>query len=116
MQVEVVTDNHIEGSEKLSGYVKTVLEDALARYGDRVTWVEAHLGDENSHKSGGSDKWCALHAKVGGMPTVNVNAEAPSIDQAIDGAADKLVKALDRQIGKKQDHKGRTPMSGEDGL
>ncbi len=113
MQVEVVTDNHVDGSERLSAYVTSVLEDALARYGDRVTWVQAHLGDENSHKSGGSDKWCAFSLKMGGMPTVNVNAGAPTIDLAIDGAVDKLVKTLDRQIGKKQDHKGRTPMSGD---
>ncbi|MCC6491794.1 MAG: HPF/RaiA family ribosome-associated protein [Pirellulales bacterium] len=116
MQVEIVTDNHIDGSERLSSYVTGVLEDALARFGDRVTWVEVHLGDENSHKSGGSDKWCGMHVKLGGLPTVNINAEAPTVDLAIDGAIDKLLKTLERQIGKQQDHKGRTPMAGDTAL
>ncbi|RIK87670.1 MAG: ribosomal subunit interface protein [Planctomycetota bacterium] len=115
MQVQVTTDNHVEGSDRLSAYVDSVVRDTLGRFGNRVTRVEVHLGDENSHKSG-LDKWCAMEARLAGMPPVTVNAQAGSLDQAIDGAADKLLKALDRQTGRKDDHKGRTSMSGDKGL
>jgi len=116
MQIQVVTDNHIEGSDRLSGYVQSVLAKALARFGNRVTWVEAHLGDENSHKAGSADKWCAVHAKLGGLQTVNVNAHGDTLDQAIDYATDKLLTVLDRTLGKKGDLKKRPPTSGEPGL
>jgi ribosome-associated translation inhibitor RaiA len=113
MQVQVVTDNHVQGSDRLSGHVESVVEDSLGRFGNRVTWVEVHLGDENSHKSGGADKWCGIHAKLAGLDTLNVNAQAATVDQAIDDAVDKLVKVIDRTVGRKEDPKGRAPTSGD---
>src|SRR5688572_16394398 len=114
MQIEVITDNHVEGSDRLSAHVKSVIEDSLERFDDRVTWVEVHLGDENSHKSGGA--YCGIHAKLAGAETFNVNADAGTIDQALDAAADKLLKVIDRTLGKKEDPKKRAPMHGEPGI
>jgi ribosome-associated translation inhibitor RaiA len=114
MQIQVTTDNHIEGSDRLDNHVQTVVEDALERFGNRVTWVEVHLGDENSHKSGGA--YCGIHAKLAGADTFNVDAEAPNLDQALDAATDKLLKVIDRTLGKKEDPKKRAPMHGEPGV
>ncbi|HEX6960249.1 MAG TPA: HPF/RaiA family ribosome-associated protein [Lacipirellula sp.] len=114
MQIEVTTDNHVDGSEQLSTHVRSVVEDALGRFGNRVTWVEVHLGDENSRKTGGA--YCGIHAKLAGADTFNVNAESATIDQALDAATDKLLKVIDRSLGKKEDPKKRSPMHGEPGL
>jgi hypothetical protein len=114
MQVEVTTDNHVRGSEELNARVRSTVEDALGRFGNRVTWVEVHLGDENSHKQGGV--WCGLNAKLAGLETFNVSSDAGSLDQAVDDALGKLVKVIDRTTGRKEDPKKRTPMNGEPGL
>ena len=114
MQIEVTTDNHVEGSDRLSTHVQSVIEDALGRFGDRVTWVEVHLGDENSHKTGGV--YCGIHAKLAGAETFNVNAESGNVNQALDAATDKLIKVIDRTLGRREDPKKRPPMNGEPGL
>lgn len=114
MKIEVNTDSHVSGGEALSSHVKSVVEDTLDRFGDRVTWVEVHLGDENSHKVGGA--WCGIHAKLAGLDTVNVDAQADVVHAAVDAAAEKLLKVIDRTIGKKEDAKKRAPMNGEPGL
>ena len=114
MQIEVTTDNHIEGSDRLTTHVQTVIGDALSRFGDRVTWVEVHLGDENSHKTGGV--YCGIHAKLAGAETFNVNGQSGTVDQALDAATDKLLTVIERTLGKKEDPKKRPPMHGEPGL
>jgi hypothetical protein len=45
-----------------------------------------------------------------------VNAEAGNIEQALDAATDKLLKVIDRSLGKKEDPKKRAPMHGEPGM
>ena len=56
MQVQVNTDNHIEGSEGLRNHVESVIEDSLSWIADRVTRVEVFLRDENSdQKNFGND-------------------------------------------------------------
>lgn len=105
MQIEVTTDNHVTGGEALVDHVQAVVENSLARFGNRVTWVEVHLGDENSRKSGGA--WCGVHAKLAGLNTVNVDAQADYLHVAIDVAANKLVKAIDHAIGKQESSKKR---------
>jgi ribosomal subunit interface protein len=110
MQIHVVTDNHVTGSEGLQNHVESVINAALDRYSDRVTRVEVHLGDENGRKSGG--EWCAIEAKLAGLQPVTVNASSGSIDQALDAASDKLLRALEHAIGRKEDSQPRASASG----
>ncbi|HLL17966.1 MAG TPA: HPF/RaiA family ribosome-associated protein [Rubrivivax sp.] len=114
MQVQVNTDNHIEGREALIEHVEGVIRDAVDRYEDDVTHVEAHLGDVNSgEKSGADDKRCMFEARVAGLKNIAVKHQAESLHMAIEGAADKLTKALDSTIGKLQDRQRRHPGTGE---
>ena len=114
MQVQVETDNHVENREKLIEHVEGVIRDAVDRYVDQVTHVEAHLGDANSGgKSGADDMRCMLEARVAGLKTIAVKHHAASLHLAIEGAADKLTKALDALLGKVQDRQRRHPGTGE---
>jgi ribosomal subunit interface protein len=114
VQVQVNTDNHIEGREALIEHVEGVIRDAVDRYEDDVTHVEAHLGDVNSNdKSGSDDKRCMFEARVAGLKNIAVKHQAESLHMAIEGAADKLTKALDSTIGKLQDRQRRHPGTGE---
>ena len=115
MQVRVHTDNHINGSQHLAGQVEAAVEDALARFGERVVRVEVHIKDANSStKAGDDDKSCTMEARLAGLPPIAVSHHAAIVDQAIDGAAELLEKTLDRKLGKLNDHKGRVSFSGDE--
>jgi ribosome-associated translation inhibitor RaiA len=114
MQVQVNTDNHVEGREKLIEHVEGVIRDAVDRFQDEVTHVEAHLGDVNSgDKSGADDMRCMFEARVAGLKTIAVKHQAESLHLAIEGAADKLTKALESALGKLQDNQRRRAGTGE---
>lgn len=114
MQVQVETDNHVEGRENLLEHVEGVIRDAVDRYEAVVTHVEAHLGDVNSgDKSGPDDMRCLLEARVAGVKNIAVTHQASNLHQAIEGAAEKLTKALESALGKQQDRLRRRPGTGE---
>src|SRR5688572_17214077 len=114
MQVQVNTDNNVEGREKLIEHVEGVVRDAVDRYEAEVTHVEAHLGDVNSgDKSSADDIRCLFEARVAGLKNIAVTHQAESLHLAIEGAADKLTKALESALGKLQDRERRRPGTGE---
>lgn len=100
MQIQINSDNHIIGSPELAGQVQALVRDTLDRYSDRITRVEVHLNDLNGLK-GGTDKRCLMEARLGGMGPIAVNHEADNLDLAINGAMEKLERALEHKLGKK---------------
>lgn len=99
MQVQINTDKNIQG-EDLEERVRGMVTDALARYGDRITRVEVYLSDENSAKAGANDKRCVIEARPAGMRPIAVTDQADSLPRAIDGALQKLERALSSDIGR----------------
>lgn len=113
MQVQVHTDNHIDGSAALKQHVESVLTDALARFGDRVTRVEVHFADENSSaKSSGDHIRCGIEARLAGLEPLKVSHHGANVEHALSGATDRLETAIDRAIGRHDDPKGRTSYAG----
>jgi ribosomal subunit interface protein len=105
MKIQINTDNKIKGSEALTQETQVVVESALERFADHITRVEVHLSDENSsHNKGGTDKRCVMEARLEGMQPVAVTDEAETMDEAVNGAADKLEKMLDHELGRLDDH------------
>jgi ribosome-associated translation inhibitor RaiA len=98
MHIQVNTDNHIVGRESLASWVQAEVAGAMDRFGEQVTRVEVHLGDENSVKSGGDDKRCMLEARLAGLQPIAVTHHAPTLREAVSGAIDKLEKSLDRTV------------------
>ncbi|MBA3313388.1 MAG: HPF/RaiA family ribosome-associated protein [Planctomycetota bacterium] len=116
MQIQINTDNHIEGREALAQRGTGIIEGTLGRFGDRLTRVEVHLSDENSHKSRGDDKRCVMEARPAGSQPVAVTHIADTLDHALEGAAEKLERLLDSRFGRLDEHKGRTSFAGEQDL
>lgn len=117
MLIQVVTDNYVENSADLTSRVEAEVGGTLDRFGDRITRVEVHLSDENSDKKKGSeDMRCRLEAHVAGLKEISVTHYASSLDEALDGATDKLEKLLDRTLGRLNDHKGRTSFGGDQAI
>jgi ribosome-associated translation inhibitor RaiA len=107
MLVRLTTDNHIRGRENLQREVEEATQSKLRRFQPQIMRVEVHLADENSHKGGGGDKTCTLEARLAGLQPVAATSSGDNLDQAIDGALDKLVALLEHKLGRLGDRKGR---------
>ena len=103
MQIQVNTDSNIEGREKLTAHVRSVVESVLNRFNDRITRVEVHLSDQNGGKSGQDDKRCMMEARLKGRKPTAVTHDAATLDQAVAGAADRLQRSIESTLGRLQD-------------
>jgi ribosome-associated translation inhibitor RaiA len=111
MQININTDKTIERNRGLAEHVETVVQAAVARFGEHITRVEVHLSDDNSQKSADGGNRCLLEARVTGYQPIAVSEHAATLHQAISGAADKLKRAVDSALGRlhdKQLHKTPT--------
>ncbi|OLS64909.1 HPF/RaiA family ribosome-associated protein [Pseudomonas putida] len=100
MQIQVNSDNHIQGNIRLEQWVRSTVESTLERFDDGVTRVEVHLRDENGDKAGPHDKRCQMEARPKGHHPISVTHKAASLEQAVEGAALKLNNALEHFYGK----------------
>jgi ribosome-associated translation inhibitor RaiA len=103
MQIQVNTDSNIEGPEKLTAHVRSVVERALNRFSDRITRVEVHLSDQDGDKSGQGDKRCTMEARLKGRQPTAVTHDAATLDQAVGGAADRIQRSIESALGRLQD-------------
>jgi len=104
MQIQINTDHNIEGREALADQFRGVVESALSRFSDRITRVEVHLSDENSDKKRGDDDMrCMMEARLENRQPIAVTHQAATLDQAVDGAADKLTKMIESALGRRLD-------------
>jgi hypothetical protein len=103
MHVLLHADKNTDGSSAMAEHLNTVANDALGRFGDRVTRVEAHLSDVNGEaRIGPADILCLLEARVIGEEPVIVQDQARNTHQAIAGAMRKLKRAVATALAKHQ--------------
>ena len=107
MQVQVNTGNGLAGKETLESWATSYLNDSLSRFSHELTRVEMQLSDEARGKSGPADMRCTLEARLTGHTPIAVTHDAKSSDEAIRGAAQKLIHSLDRTFGKLDRHEHR---------
>ena len=100
MLVQVNAGNGIHVQEDVARRIEATVQDALTHHADSITRVEVHLSDENRHKGGGDDMRCMMEARIEGRKPIAVTSLAGSLPVAIDGAAEKLEKAVGRELGK----------------
>jgi ribosome-associated translation inhibitor RaiA len=117
MKIQLNTDVHINGTEALAAQVSATVEQALERFSAHITRVEVHLSDENGGKNGQHDQRCMLETRLEGRQPVAVTEHAATLEQAVNGAAQKLAHLLDSTLGRLHDHREKTsglPLSGTD--
>jgi ribosome-associated translation inhibitor RaiA len=108
MQIQLNTDRNIEGDEALAAQVSGAVESALSRFSDHITRVEVHVSDENGDKSGRDDMRCMMEARLEGRQPIAVTHQAATLDQAVEGAADKLTRLIESTLGRLRDQRSRT--------
>jgi ribosome-associated translation inhibitor RaiA len=92
--VQIHTDNHIQSNETLTAQIESLIAGAVARASNRVSRVQVHLGDVNGHKGGSNDKRCMIEVRIDGQPPLAVTQQGPTLEQAMNGAADKLERTI----------------------
>jgi ribosome-associated translation inhibitor RaiA len=106
MQIELSTDGNIDGREALATQIDEVVKNALSRFSDQITRVEVHLSDQNSDKKGGDDDMrCMMEARLEGRKPIAVTNHAATVDQAFDGAAEKLARLIESTLGRLHDRR-----------
>lgn len=98
MKIQINTDHNINSHQELAAHVTSVVENALRHFNDHITRVEVHLRDENSNKTGPNDKRCMMEARLEGRQPVVVTHHASTVEQAVDGAADKLTHLIESDL------------------
>lgn len=111
MQIQVNTDNNIQGDETLAAYVERELRDSFSRFESQITRIEVHLGDVNGAKRGENDKRCLIEARLAGRQPEAASDQAGDVRAAISGASKKLVRVLESSLGKR-DAKGGDSIRG----
>lgn len=103
MQIQVNHDNHVRLAGDTAERLSRTVEDFLAKFADRITRVEMHLGDLNAGK-GGPDKRCMLEVRMSNIQPIAVTHHAETLQLAIDGALERLDHALSHALGKREAH------------
>lgn len=107
MQINVNTDKTIERHAGLDDHVDKVVQAALHRFGEHISRVEVYLSENNAQKSSDGDIRCLMEARVNGYQPIAVSDHNATLHQSINGAADKLQRAIDSALGRLYDSKSK---------
>lgn len=106
MQIQINSGHNIEVHEAMAAEFTGIVQNALSRFSDHITRVEVHLSDANSDKKGGNDDMrCMVEARLEGRRPVSVTHHASTVDQAVEGAADKLHRLIESTLRRLRDHR-----------
>ena len=103
MQIQVNSGNSVAVDDELIRTAESVARRNLGRFEERLTRLEIHVSDLNSHKGGAQDKRCQIEARPAGMDPLSASHDADTIDAALRGAAQKLERLLDTAFGRLAD-------------
>jgi ribosome-associated translation inhibitor RaiA len=98
MQIQINTDANIKSSAGFQQQIEATVGNALGHLAEHITRVEVHLSDENSQKGGNSDKRCMIEARLEGRNPDAVTDEASTIEQAVNGAVEKIKSLLESRV------------------
>jgi hypothetical protein len=115
MQITVQSSLQAAGSSPLTDHVQGLVRQALARFGERVSRVEAHLSDaDGTARSGNDGIQCTLEAHLIGLDPVVVTSRAGNTHVAIADAVHTLKRAVGTAIARHDPRNRRAaPPGGE---
>jgi len=108
MKIQINTDHNIEGHETLVTKVRDQVESALSRISEHITRVEVHLSDETGNKNTQNDKRCVIEARLEGHQPLAVTNQSSTLEQAVDGASEKMFRLIENTLGRQQDQKNHS--------
>ena len=105
MQIQVNTDNFIQGDERVIEVAEEAVTTDLGHLADKLTRVEVHLKDQNAHKHGPAHIRCTIEARPKGMKPMSAHTDADAIPAALKGAARTLRHRLEQEFAKLDKHR-----------
>ncbi|PZX47293.1 hypothetical protein LY56_00590 [Roseinatronobacter thiooxidans] len=106
MQIQVNTDDNIDGDDALITQLEAEIRDSLSRFAGQITRVEMHLSDKNAGKGGSDDQRCMIEVRPSGQQPVAVTHDGPTIPEATAGALQKMQSKLQSSFGRQTSGKG----------
>ena len=104
MKIQINTDHNIEVHEALASEFRGIVKSALSRFSDHITRVEVHLSDQNSDKKVGHNAMrCLIEARLEGKKPIAVTHQTMTLDEALNGAADKLARLIEHTLGRQHE-------------
>ena len=107
MNIHINTGHNIQSNETLVAKFRNIIKSSLSRMSDHITKVEVHLKDEDGAKKGKNDKRCMIEARLEGRQPIVVTDHAATLNQALDGAIDKLINMIETILGRQRDQRNR---------
>lgn len=104
MQIQINTDNHIQGSQEFSNELTDSVRSSLSKFNSHITRVEVFLKDENSIKGGADDKKCSIEVRIEGAKPVGVTNNGATLRDAFNGATAKLGRVVGDMIEQMKEH------------
>ncbi len=105
MQFQFNSDSSVMGTQNVAERIENQLRQKLARFEDRLTRLEVHVGDDNARKGGADDKHCTIEARIRGEKPIGVTGNASDVDAAARIAGNTMAQRLERHFGKHEKHK-----------
>ena len=116
MNIQINTDHNIKSNKTLIAKFSSTIKNALSRISDNITSVQVHLSDEDGNKKGNNDKRCMIEARLEGRRPIVVTEHAANLNQALDGALDKLLGMVESIQGRLRDQRNHKTEQSESEL
>jgi ribosome-associated translation inhibitor RaiA len=104
MQIQINTHPPIDSSEARDEWARGAVESELSHLSEHFTRVEVYFSDENAGKGAAVALRCTAEARMNGRAPVAVTNDAASFDAALNGAVQKLARAIEHAIGRIDKH------------
>jgi len=112
MEIHVNTDHNLDGRDRVVRHAAAEVAAGLSRFGEHITRVEVHLGDESAGRSTAGDKRCMLEARPAGHAPLAVTNHADTLEAALTGAIHKLHRLLESKFDQLETRDGRRSIRG----
>jgi hypothetical protein len=100
VEIQVNSDKNVPMDTQVIRFIGVEVNRVLRRFAGRLTRVEVHLSDVNSHKFGTHDKRCLIEARPARHRPLTASSGAPTINEAVAGTLAKLRRSLQTLFGR----------------
>jgi putative sigma-54 modulation protein len=101
----LIRDRNVELAEDGRKRIERSLRFALSRFGRRIRRVTMSLTDLNGPR-GGVDKRCRVEVALEPRGAVFIEEDGSDIHAAVDRAAERLARVVDRQLDREREVDG----------
>jgi hypothetical protein len=109
VRIQVNSDKNIGTDVRMIAFVEGEVNRFMKRFARRLTRVEVHLSDVNSHKFGTQDKRCRVEVRPAGHRPLTASNAAGNVEQSVVGALTKMRNSLETVFGRIQSRRATVP-------